>query len=38
MQEEELAVVMDLDTIEDYDVIAKLDLLERLLDLEEGAG
>ncbi len=36
--EEELAVVMDLDTIEDYDVIANLDLLERMLDLEEGAG
>ena len=29
---------MELDTIQDYDVIANLDLLERFLDQEEGAG
>ncbi len=38
LAEEELAVVMELDTIQDYDVIANLDLLERFLDQEEGAG
>ncbi len=38
LPEEELAVVMELDTIQDYDVIANLDLLERFLDLGEGAG
>jgi len=38
LPEEELAVLMELDTIQDYDVIANLDLLERFLDLEEGAG
>ena len=38
LPEEELAVLMELDTIEDYDVIANLELLERFLDFEEGAG
>ncbi len=38
LPEEVLAVVMELDTIQDYDVIANLDLLERFLDLGEGAG
>ena len=38
LPEEELAVLMELDTIQDYDVIANLDLLERFLDLEVGAG
>ena len=29
---------MELDTIQDYDVIANLNLLERFLVLGEGAG
>jgi len=36
--EEELAVALELETIEDLDVIANLDLLEALLLIEEGTG
>jgi len=36
--EEELAVALELETIEDLDVIANLDLLEALVLLEEGTG
>ena len=36
--EEELAMVIELDSVEDYEVIANLEVLERLVALEEGAG
>jgi anti-sigma factor RsiW len=36
--DEELALVLEIETIEDLDVIANLDLLERMLSMEEGAG
>ncbi len=35
---EELAVVLEIDTIEDLDVIANLEILERLLELERGSS
>lgn len=36
--DDELAVGLDLDTIEDLDVIANLDVLEALVSAQEGAG
>jgi anti-sigma factor RsiW len=36
--EEELGVILELETIEDLDVIAELDFLERWVALEEGAS
>lgn len=41
ISEDELAVVLELDTIEDYDVIANLEVLEHLValgSLDEGSG
>jgi len=36
--DEELALVLEIETIEDLGAIANLDLLERILLMEEGAG
>jgi len=36
--DEELALAMDLETVEDFEVIANLELLERLVALEGGRG
>jgi len=38
ISEEELALALDLETLEDLEVIANLDLLSRMLDLESEAG
>jgi len=41
ISEDELAVLLELDTIEDYDVIANLEVLEHLValgSLDEGSG
>ena len=36
--EEDLALALQLETLEDLEVIANLDLLSRMLDLESEAG
>ncbi len=38
VSEEELAMALELETLEDLEVIANLDLLSRLIDLESEAG
>jgi anti-sigma factor (TIGR02949 family) len=36
--DEDLALLLELETVEDLDVIANLDLLERMVELGEGTG
>ena len=37
ISDEELAMILEIETLEDLDVIANIDLLEELVALEEGA-